>query len=231
MLTREGESFGAATAWGASSEATIQVMVGPAIPGSVGGLMTSRDPSAISITSDGHDIPALVSAVWDVLPHQVEVDPGVDVEQRHRLVFKSPWDKIAEARRFAAAALGVRVGETVRRESGYRVSADAGGPRLPEPTTVAGSKRTELKPGESLRISGSRLSVGEFFQAVELLLECPIEVPEDLAATNIRCDIAFPISDAEAAAASIHESLGLLLIPVEIERAVYVVSPLDGEQS
>ena len=156
--------------------------------------------------------------------HRVDLDPSLDAKLYYRIVFKTPHDRIAAARAFVMASLGVRIEETSRAVDGFRASPAAGGLRLPEPLGTGTSTRTKRDEGWLL-VTGPRMRVSSFFSLVSGQLGMPIDVPPMLGQRDFKCDVKVPVGDPEAAAEVIREALGIELEPAKLDVTVLRVSP------
>jgi thiol-disulfide isomerase/thioredoxin len=220
---------GSGDPWSAAMDADVQVMLGKAGPDASQGMSSGRGTSGVSIASDSVTLAGLISAVWDAPPYRISLAEGIDGEERYKVVFKSPNDKVDAARAFLAASLGVRVERTPQVVQGYRVTPAEGGVTLAEPIGSGSSMQTGHKPGEFIHISGPRMSVGGFFEAAQAHLGKPIVLPEGLGEREFRCDIELPLDDERAAIETLRETLGVELVPDRVEIEVLRVSPVsDG---
>lgn len=213
--------------WRFADGARVQVMVAPADHDAPADMNMDTSTGSVRFLTLSRPIDSLLSAAWETDPNRINLDERIDTGQCYRVVFQADPECVSQARRLLAASLGVLVNERLKRLDGYRVTTGDAEPRLAAPG-ARGSATSVIGSDNGVRISGLRVALGEFFRNVERSIGRPIEVPDDLARIQFKCDVSVP-RDPAAAVAAIRDALGLELDPISIERTVLDVSPLDTD--
>ncbi len=211
--------------WQFADHASVQVMVAPADHNAQTVMNQDTSGDSVRFVTLSRPIRHLLAAAWEIDAISVRLDPRVGAAREFRVIFHASAACVGHARQLLAAAMGVRVTESVERLAGYRVHVGDTEPSLTEPG-AKGSATSVITSDGAVRISGLRVGLGQFFRSIERSIGRPIEVPAELARIQFKCDISVP-EDPASAVAVIREELGLELEPISVDRKVLDVSPLE----